>query len=122
MQVFLGTCLEACGAGSGCSRQGSGAESSIRGGGGRGEARYAKLLAEAVTVDTPPVVSPQLTELQERIKALVLERDALRAAPLICGIPQEAQGMDGRPTEWDLDQSDKSDSESASGADQVSCQ
>ena len=44
-----------------------------------GEARNAKLLAEAATVDAPPVVSPQVTELQERINALVLERDALRA-------------------------------------------
>ena len=56
-----------------------------------GEARYAKLLAEAATVDTP-VVSPQVTELQERINVLVLERDALRAAPSIRGIPKEAQG------------------------------
>ena len=57
-----------------------------------GEARYAKLLAEAAIVDVPPVVSPQVTELQEQINALVLERDALRAAPVICGIPKEAQG------------------------------
>ena len=57
-----------------------------------GEARYAKLLAEAAIVDVPPVVSPQVTELQDRINALVLERDALRAAPLIRGIPKEAQG------------------------------
>ena len=57
-----------------------------------GEARYAKLLAEAAIVDAPPVVSPQVTELQERINALVLERDALRAAPVIRGIPKEVQG------------------------------
>ena len=57
-----------------------------------GEARYAKLLVEAATVDAPPVVSPQVTELQERVNALVLERDALRAAPVIRGIPKEVQG------------------------------
>ena len=34
---------------------------------------------------------PQVTELQERINALVLERDILRA-PVIRGIPREAQG------------------------------
>ena len=39
-----------------------------------GEARYAKLLAVAAIVDALPVVSPQVTELQERINALVLER------------------------------------------------
>ena len=70
---------EACGAGIGCCRTG------LR---NRKQARYAKLLAEAAIVDVPPVVS----ELQERINALVLERDALRAAPVIRGIPKEAQG------------------------------
>ena len=52
VQAFLRMCQEACGAGSGCCRQGLRAESSVRGG-------YAKLLAEATTVDAPPVVSPR---------------------------------------------------------------
>ena len=56
------------------------------------EARCAKILAEAATVDATPVVSPQVTKLQEWINALVLERDALRAAPVVQGIPKEAQG------------------------------
>ena len=40
-----------------------------------GDERYAQLLAEAA-----PVVSLQVTELQEWIKALLLERNTLRAA------------------------------------------
>ena len=82
VQTFLGT--EMCG--SFC-RQGSRTENSVRGGSDRGRNEVLEALGKG-PFDTPPVVSPQLTELHDQINVLVLERDA----PLIRGIPKEAQG------------------------------
>ena len=55
-----------------------------------GEARLAKLVAEAEKIQAPPVVPPQVSELQARIDVLVSERDALRSVASV-QIPGEAQ-------------------------------
>ena len=56
-----------------------------------GEERLAKLVAEAANIQSPPVVAPQVSELQARIDALVVERDALRSGHGI-PVPAPAQG------------------------------
>ena len=44
VQALLGTCQEACGGGTGCCRQGSGTENSVRGRGGRGRSEVREAL------------------------------------------------------------------------------
>ena len=56
-----------------------------------GEERLAKLVAEAANIQSPPVVVPQVSELQARIDALVVERDALRSGHGI-HVPAPVQG------------------------------
>ena len=56
-----------------------------------GEARLAKLVAEAANIQALPVVPPQVSELQARVGVLVSERDALRSAASV-QIPGKAQG------------------------------
>ena len=56
-----------------------------------GEERLAKLVAKAANIQSHPVVAPQVSELQARIDALVVERDALRSAHAIL-VPAAAQG------------------------------
>ena len=48
-------------------------------------------MAEATNIQSPPVVSPQVSELQARINALVVEPDELRSAQAI-PVSAEAQG------------------------------